>query len=96
MWKLRCDFLHTTTTQTSLHVDKYRTELTHLLKEPPPLSMPAEDRRYFIPLRKALTYNIQRQKRLVRLLRTFNDAHHHRTNSKSAQLLRNWLAHNPD
>ena len=95
MWTLRCDFLHLTTTQNSLHHDTYHSALTHLLKEPPPLSMPAEDRRYFVPLTKALTYNIQRQKQLVNILRTFNDAHHQRTNSKSAQLLRNWLANNP-
>ena len=92
MWKQRCAFLHSRSTQTAIHSNQYALELSHLLKHPPPLSMPAEDRKYFVPLPQALQYNTQRQKRLINILNTLFHSHNIRTDSAPDRLMRTWLA----
>ena len=92
MWKMRCTFLHSKETQGCIHADHYDIQLTDLLSEPPPSTMPAIDRSYFIPLQTALQYNNQRKKRLISQLQTFLNAHAIRTSSKSAQCMMHWLS----
>ena len=91
MWKARCSAIHTNQIQSSMSHNTYAVQLQALLRYPPPASMPAHDRKHFIPLEQALTYNYQRQKRLLRLLTTFTNAHAHRINTPSARLMTKWL-----
>ena len=92
MWKQRCNHLHKNTTQSTIHDNNYDADLALLLRHPPPPSMPAEDRKYFVPLATAISYNTQRKKRLINMLNTFNTSHELRTNTQSAQIMRQWLA----
>ena len=92
MWKARCNAIHNNQIQASMSHNTYAVQLQALLRYPPPASMPAHDRKHFIPLEQALTYTYQRQKRLLRLLTTFTTAHAHRINTPSARLMINWLS----
>ena len=95
IWTQRCEAVHgreITEKEAKLNLDG---QLHHYLTQSPPLSMPADDRRYWIPLDKALKYHPRRKKRLIDQLKTFITAHNKRTNTKSAQLMRLWLADLP-
>ena len=92
MWTQRCDVLHSDDGQKELHQLEYATDLARLLSDPPPPSMPANDRRFFVPLETALSYSLPRQRRLITLLQTCFTSHEIRTSSKSATLLKSWLA----
>ena len=92
MWKQRCKVVHSKEGQTSLYQATYALRLRDLLSQPPPTTMPACDRRFFVPLDEALGYSLSRQRRLINMLTSFMEAHELRTNSKSAQIMLSWLA----
>ena len=92
VWKQRCHFLHTKDQQEALLKDSYNLKLRDLLQHPPPPSMPAEDRRHFIKLDTALRLPIHRKRRLTTILQHLTNAHELRSQTKSAQCMRMWLA----
>ena len=92
MWKTRCTAIHTQEIQSAMLHNHHALQLKKLLERPPPPSMPSHDRKHFIPLTTALTYNHHRQKRLVRQLTTFQNAHIERMRTPSAKYMQNWLS----
>ena len=92
LWKGRCTYVHDKHYQETLYRHDYAIQLKELLADPPPASMPATDRRYFIPLNQALTQHIRSQRRTIRQLRTFIRAHEIRMNTRNARIMRDWLA----
>ena len=92
MWKGRCTAIHTNKIQSAMKHNDHALQLHDLLARPPPTSMPAHDRKHFVPLQVALTYNHHRQKSLIRQLTTFTKAHNERINTPSAQCMNNWLS----
>ena len=62
IWKGRCDYVHDKQYQETLYCHDYAIQLKELLDRPPPASMPATNRRYFIPLNQALAQNTRRQR----------------------------------
>ena len=91
MWLDRNCTLHQTETQTRLHQPAILLDLHNLLQNNDQ-TMPAIDRRLFVPFNEAAHYSLAKQRRLASQLRAAIDAHAHRASTPEAQCMRRWLS----